>query len=157
MLRDFQNTLNKPVDSMYKAEVAMNTGMGVVKDYANKTVGFPEAETADGIYLVNKERVPVGTDTARGDMSDYDKAFTEVKAGEFIKLQSYDNQNEAFGTDQYLATDLDSGVRVAVGTDGKWKKATATVASRFVFTNTYSDAGHTLARIEVVNEAAKNA
>ena len=45
---------------MFKADSAMVTGMGVVKDYADKTVGFPSAETADNIFFVSKERVPHG-------------------------------------------------------------------------------------------------
>ncbi len=157
MLRDFQNTLNKPANSTFKADSDMVTGMGVVKDHTNKTIDFPEAETASGIFLVDKERVLYGLDAARGDISDYDKAFTEVAKGEFVKLPAFDNQGEAFGTDQYVATGLAINDRVSVGTDGKWKKAGASVSSRYIYTGTYKDNGYTLARIEVATEAAVNA
>lgn len=156
MLREFQTILDKNVDSTYKAEVAMKTGMGVLKDFANKTAEFPAAETAEGIFLVDKERVPTGTDCARGDMSDYDKAFTDVAANEFVKLPTY-VAGEAFGTDQFVSAGLTAGNRVAVGTDGKWKKAGASISSRYVYTGIHSDAGNTLARIEVAGEAKVNA
>ena len=36
MLRELQTNLNKATNAMFKAEVAMVTGMGVVKDYTIK-------------------------------------------------------------------------------------------------------------------------
>lgn len=156
MLREYQTILQKNIDSQYKASVDMSTGMGVIKDYSNKEVGFPSAETADGIFLVTKERIAKGI-KAGMELSDYDEEYTSVKEDEFVKLVTYQT-GEAFGTDQYDKTGLAVGDVVSVGTDGKWKKATATtVKSKYVFTGEVVDGGNTLARIEVIDTPKANA
>lgn len=153
MLREYQTILHKNIDSQYKASVDMSTGMGVIKDYSDKEVGFPSAETADGIFLVTKERIARGI-KAGMELSDYDEEYTSVKKDEFVKLVAYQT-GEAFGTDQYIATGLAVGDAVAVGTDGKWKKAT--VPSKYIFTGEVLDGSKTLARIEVTNSPKTNA
>jgi len=156
MLRELQTQLNKNVDAQYKAATAMVTGMGVVKNYAGKTVDFPTAETAEGIFFANKERIPTGLNTANGDMSDYDTNFTDIAVDESVKLITPD-VGEAYGVDQFTATSLVVGNAMSVGTDGKWKRATAALASRFIYTGTIVDNSKILARIEVSATTKVNA
>ena len=51
-------------------------------------------------------------------MSDYDEDFVTVKENEFAKLIAY-YVGERFAVDQFVKDGLESGVRVAVGADGK--------------------------------------
>lgn len=155
MLRELQVTMNKPANTMYKAnEDVIVTGMAVVKNETNKTFEFAAAETASDLFFVDKERVPSGRNAALNDMSDYDEDFTNLKDGEFGKLIAY-YPGERIAIDQYVETDLAENVRVAAGTDGKIKKAT--VASRYIFKGFYDDNGHKLAIVEVSDTAAENA
>ena len=155
MLRELQVTKDKPANSMYKSgEEKIVTGMAVVKNETNKTFEFASAETAADLFFVDKERVPSGFNTARGDMSDYDDDFTTLKENEFGKLIAY-YVGERFAVDQYTEDGLDVDVRVSAGTDGKLAKAT--VASKYVFKGFYDDNGHKLAVIEVSDTAIANA
>lgn len=154
MLREFQSKDGKNVPADYKAKVAMKTGMGVVKDRATKEVKFPTAETADEIYFVQKPRIPTGVNCARADMSDYDPNFIDVAVGEFVKLETYTNP-ESFGTDAKGAAT--KGKVVVLGTDGLLKDAAATTASKYLYVDDVIDNGHTLMKIEVLQEAIKNA
>lgn len=155
MLRELQVTMNKPANTMYKAgDGKIVTGMAVLKNETNKTFEFATAETASDLYFVDKERVPSGRNAALADMSDYDEDFVTLKDGEFGKLIAY-YVGERIATDQYVETDLDDGVRVAAGTDGKIKKAT--VPSRYIFKGFYDDNGHKLAIVEVSDSAVTNA
>jgi len=155
MLRELQTILNKNVDAQYKADADMVTGMGVVKNFADKTADLPSVETAEGIFFVNKERIPTGINTARAEMSDYDDDFVKIVEGEFVKLIT-PLAGEVYGTDQYVSTDLQVGDVMSVETNGKWKKAGAGVTSRFVYTGTHNDNGKVLARIEVTAKAKTN-
>ena len=159
MIRDMRRNGAQPKDTMHKAEVAMVTGMGVVIKDAT-TVALPSAETASNIYVVTKERIPTGINTARQDMSDYDDDFVNVKAGEFIGLERY-TDGEKFATDQFKAEDFGEsavqGFAVSVGADGKWMKAGSTVASKYVFDGPHDDNGHKLVMIRVEADAIKNA
>lgn len=155
MLRELQVTMNKPANTMYKSgEEKVVTGMAVVKNETNKTFEFATAETATDLFFVDKERVPSGRNAALTDMSDYDEDFVTLKDGEFGKLISY-YVGERIAIDQYVETDLVDGIRVSVGTDGKFKKAT--VPSRYIFKGFYDDNGHKLAIIEVSDSAVTNA
>lgn len=157
MVRDFVINGAKAPDAMHKAKVAMVTGMGVVKEDSttDKFVNVTAAETVADIFIVDKERVPYGMDCARGEMSDYDKAFVEIAANEMVTVDKY-HAGEKFGTDQYdntITAELEIGTRIA------WKagKATkATVASPYVFKGFHNDNGHMLAQIEVSDTAAAN-
>jgi hypothetical protein len=155
MLRELQVHLNKAINSMYKADGALKTGMGVVADHANKTVGLPDAETAEGIVLVNKERIPTGANTGYANISDWDTNFVDIATGEFVKQIPMEN-GERYGVDQY-ADGLLINDRLSIGTDGKWKKAGAGINSRFVYAGTQDDAGHTLAIVEVTADVKANA
>ena len=153
MLRELQTVLNKNTDAQYKADGDLVTGMGVVKDYATKTVSAPATETVDGVFFVNKERIAKGANTAFTDLSDYFEDFVNIEDGEPVKLIT-PLTGEAYGTDQFVATGLEEGVGVSV-TGGKWGKAT--IATPFIYTGDYSDAGKALVRIEVRNTAITNA
>lgn len=157
MLRELQVTKDKPANSMYKSgEEKIMTGMAVVKNETNKTFEFASAETAADLFFVDKERVPSGINAARGDMSDYDLDFTTLAENEFGKLIAY-YPGERFAVDQYVESNLVAGVRVSAGADGKLKKATGTVDSKYVFKEFIDDNGHKLAVIEVSDTPAKNA
>ena len=157
MLRELQVTKDKPANSMYKAgEKEIKTGMAVVKNEATKTFEFASVETAADLFFVDKERVPRGFNAARGDMSDYDADFTTLEENEFGKLIAY-YAGERFAVDQYVADGLEVDVRVAVGTDGKLKKADSAIDSKYVFKGFYDDNGHKLAVVEVSDTPAKNA
>lgn len=157
MLRELQTQVGKNVDAMYKADVAMKVGMAVVKDFANKTADMPAAATKDGFFFVTKERVPTGINCAKTDMSDYDANFIDIAAGEPVKLIS-PAIGERYATDQFTATGLAVGNAVMVGIDGKFAKATATsVPTRFIYTGTVVENGHTLAIIEVSATTVTNA
>lgn len=153
MLRD--NIINgaKFIDASKKASVALKTGMGVV--ITNGKAALPSAATAADIFVVQKQRIATGVNAARTEFSDYEDEFNTVKADENVLLVKY-HAGESFLTDQYAAS-LTAGVRVDVGTDGKWAKAGSTSASVYVFVGTVNDNGHTLAKIEVSDTAAKNA
>lgn len=138
----------------YKAETDLVVGMGVVRDYEKKTVGFPKAETADDIYVVDKERIPTGEACARTDFSDYEKIFQDVAKGEPVKVDMF-APGTAFAVDQVSTADAPvKGKRVSVGTDGLWRNAT--VASRYLYSEDYVDNGHKLIKIEVLDTAATN-
>lgn len=154
MLRELQTIANKNVDTMYKADVAMVTGMAVVKNFADKTADMPTAATVEGFYFVNKERVPIGINCAKTDMSDYEEDFTAIKTGEPVKLIT-PMIGERYAVDQYVATGLTVGNSLMVGTDGKFVKAT--VASRIIYGGTFDDAGHTLAIVEISGAPVTNA
>ena len=160
MIRDMRRNGAQPKDTMHKAEVAMVTGMGVVIKDAT-TVALPSVETASNVYVVTKERIPTGINTARVDMSDYDEDFVNIKAGEFIGLERY-TDGEKFATDQFKAEDFGEGAvagfAVSVGVDGKWQKATvSTVPSKYVFDGFHNDNGHKLVMVRVEADAIKNA
>lgn len=156
MFRDFQNFNEKPANSMYKASEEMITGMGAVVTDSTKELSLPDAETAD-VVIVDKERIAnTGVYAVfNSQLPDYDSNFTNIAKDEMVKFH-VPVAGEVFGTDQYVETGLVDGVRMAVNTSGKWVKAT-TAESNFVYTGTRNDAGHTLARIKVVSNFAKNA
>jgi hypothetical protein len=154
MLRELQTVVGKNVDAMYKADVAMVTGMAVVKNFTDKTADMPAAATVDGFFFVTKERIPTGVNCARGDMSDYDVNFTDIAVGEPVKLVT-PVVGERYGVDQFVATGLVEGNSLMVGVDGKFAKAT--VASKVIYGGTYVENGHTLAIVEFSSKAVTNA
>jgi len=154
MLRELQTISNKNVDAMYKADVAMVAGMAVVKNYVDKTADMPAAATVAGFYFVTKERVPIGINCAKTDMSDYSTDITVIAANEPVKLIT-PMIGERYAVDQYVATGLAVGNSLMVGIDGKFAKAT--VASRIIYGGTFNDAGHTLAIVEISDKAVTNA
>lgn len=159
MLRDFRINGAKAPDAMHKAKADMVTGMAVVREdtATDKFVKVTEAETVADILFVDKERVPTGINAARGDMSDYDPDFVNIKANDMVTIDKY-APDEKFGTDQFVETDFTAETAIDTRVsfkDGKAMKAT--VASPYVFKGLYNDNGHTLIQIEVSDTAAKNA
>ena len=158
MLRDFRINGAKAPDAMHKAKVAMVTGMAVVKEdtKTDKFVNITTEETVADILFVDKERVPSGVNCARGDMSDYDEDFVNIKANEMVSLDKY-TSDEKFGTDQFVETDFTvetaSDTRISFK-DGKAMKAT--IASPYKFKGLYNDNGHILIQIEVSDTAVAN-
>lgn len=158
MIRDFIINGAKAPDAMHKAKVAMMTDMGVVKEdtATDKYANIVEAETVEDIFIVDKERIPYGLNCAKGDMSDYDEDFVNIKANEMVSLDKY-HAGEKFGTDQYDDTITED---LAVDTRISWKAGLATKAtieSPYVFKGFHNDNGHMLAQIEMSDAVAANA
>ena len=154
MLRSIIEHDNKSAVANLKVAAAAKTGMGVVID--GDALKFPTEATAADIYVLNKARVPYGTNAARTQFSDYDEQFNTFKANELAVAENFDF-GEEFAVDQYDAATVtaeNAGKRLAVGTDGKW--TLATVASKYVLVGLINDNGHTLARIRVSDTAVAN-
>lgn len=159
MLRDFRINGAKAPDAMHKAKADMVTGMAVVREdtATDKFVKVTDTETVADILFVDKERIPTGVNTARGDMSDYDDDFVKIKANEMVTIDKF-AVDEKFGTDQYVETDFTAETAIDTRVsfkDGKAMKAT--VASPYKFKGLCNDNGHTLIQIEVSDTAVKNA
>lgn len=155
MLRDILINEQKAVPTYFKANAAMKTGMGVVLNVSTGVCAFPTAEAADNIYVVDKERYATGANAARTNFSDYEDEFHAVAKDDVVKLRHYD-AGEEFATDAFTGT-IAKGDAVAVGTDGKWKKAATTVESRYICVDpAHDDAGHILLRVRVLDAAIKN-
>ncbi len=159
MLRDFRINGAKAPDAMHKAKTEMVTGMAVVREdtTTDKFVKITDSETVADILFADKERVPTGVNAARGDMSDYDPDFVNIKANEMVTIDKF-MVDEKLGTDQFVEADFT--VETAIDTrvsfkDGKAMKAT--IASPYKFKGLYNDNGHTLIQIEVSDTATKNA
>lgn len=151
MLRNLQIKSGKPVYTMYKAATDMKTGMGVVINYANNTVEFPAADTADNIFIVDKERIPTGINASRGDLSDYEEEFVTIKAGDLVKIHTPE-EGERRAVDQFVATGLTAGSTMVVGTDGIWKKAGTGAKSSYVYAGIHNDNGYELAILSIVKD-----
>lgn len=150
MLREFRVNCADAPAADFKADVELKTGMGVVKDYATKTLKLPDEGTATGIFVVQKVPFATGIEASRVNYSDYDEAFNTVAKGEGAVAYSY-RPDSAFGTDQFDAEKLKNETansKAAVGADGKWTSTEGD--SKYIFTGLYNDCGHVLARIEVV-------
>lgn len=151
MLRDILINEQKAVPTYFKAATNMNTGMGVVLDVSAGTCAFPGSETADNIYVVDKERYATGANAARNNFSDYEDEFHVVAKDDTVKLRHYD-AGEEFATDAFTGA-IAKGDAVAVGTDGKWKKAAS--GSRYICVDpAHDDAGHILLRVRVLDAVA---
>ena len=158
MVRDLMVHEGKIAPAFCKAAAACATGMGVVIDRAAKTFALPEAATADNIYVVHKERIPTGVYAGIADLSDYFEESNTVAADEFAPLWMYEF-GEEFAVDAYNTTNVTAeaaGQYLAVGTDGKWDIAASGVASKYRLVGLYDDAGHALARIEVMDATGTN-
>lgn len=158
MLRDMMVNEIVGVDATYTADADLATGMGVVKDFANKLAKLPTADTGVDVVFVQKARIPTGCNASKTYFSDYNEQFNTVAEGDKVVLYNYAYDN-IFATDQYDATSLvDANVDkfVAWGTDGKAKIAAAGTDSLYKFIGLYNDAGHTLARFYKVETVGSN-
>lgn len=150
MLRVLQSINSKNADAMYTADVAMVKGMGVVKG-ANSEVKFPTSATAQNIFLVTKEMIPTGINSVYGELSDYSDCFEKIAVDEPVVLIT-PIKGEKYFTNQ--ADTVAVGDYLAVGVDGKFKKAAATTSNLLVKSITYKDAGsHAGVVFEVVDWA----
>lgn len=157
MIRELMVNVAKNVPAGYSAHVAMVTGMGVLVDASAGKLKLPAAETAENIYFLEKEREVTGIYAGVTNLDDYFEQFVNVKSGELAKaIPAY--VGEQYGTDQYdtAMTKTDIGKVLSVGTDGKWKLATAGVASRYELADFQTDGTHTLAVIRVLDTAKTN-
>lgn len=142
-------------DATYKAHAAMKTGYAVVKD-ADKVTAFPSAATGDELWFVNKARVPSGVNAARSEFSDFDANFNDVAQNEMIVLTKY-KPGQIFGTDGTDALAAgDVGKVLVSGVDGKLELAANTTTSPYKYLGAYTDNGHTLAKIEVLDTPITN-
>lgn len=148
MLRELQTTTGKVYDATNKASVKMVVGMGVVKDYENKTVKFPSAATDVGVFFVTKEKIAKGIYAGLGEFSDYENMFMDIEAGELVKLVPI-VKSERYATDQVTTTDLAKGDYLALGTDGKFSKSSN--STRFVYGGTQTVDTHVLHVIEAID------
>lgn len=146
MLRELIANTGKIADATYTADVALVRGMGVQK--LNGEAVLPTAVTGEGIFLADKEPIPTGLDSLRGEISDYDVIFEDIKLGEKLKLIKY-GVGETFATDQVTGT-IASGTYAVVGTDGKFKAAVATNVAYVISRGAYDDNGHALTVFEGV-------
>jgi len=158
MLRIMRDHDQKSADATYKANAACTTGVAVVKDYANKLAKFPAEATADNIFFVQKERYATGVKAGYTDLSDYDTVFTSVASGEFVVLYSFD-YDEVFATDAFTGStlvDADIGKTVVANTSGLLTPATSTATSKYLFEGWFTDNGHKLAKIRVLDTPVAN-
>ena len=146
MLRNLITNTGKIADATYTADVAMVRGMAVEKSSGEAVL--PTADTGEGLFFVDKEPIPTGLDTVRGEISDYDDAFEKIAAGDHVKLLKY-YAGEEIATDQVTGT-IAAGTYVVAGTDGKLKAATTGNVAYAVSRGAYDDNGHALTAIEFI-------
>jgi len=146
MLRELIANTGKIADATYTADVALVRGMAVQK--SNGEAVLPTAATGEGLFFVDKEPIPTGLDTVRGDISDYDASFENIKAGEYVKLIKY-YAGEQIAIDQVTGT-VASGTYMVAGTDGKLKAASTGNVSYAISRGAYDDNGHALTKVEFV-------
>lgn len=147
MLRELQTNTGKVYDATNITTVDVVVGMGVVKDYTkDREVGFPDAPTDKGVFLVTKEKRAEGIYAGLGEFSDYEDMFMEIKAGHGVKLVP-PVFSERYATDQFT-TGAVKGDYLALGVDGKFAKSEN--ATKFVYRGPKVVDTHTLHVIEVV-------
>ena len=157
MIRELMVNVAKNIPAIYTAKTAMVTGMGVQIDLSKKQLILPAEETAENIYFVEKERVPEGIYAGVANLSDYFEQFVKVKEGEFAKaIPNY--EGEMYGTDQYDDSVVQSAVDkyLAVGTDGKWKVASASISSCYKLAGFQADGVNKIAQIVKLADAGQN-
>ena len=157
MVREIMAHEGKIAPADCKAASAVSTGMGVIIDRATKSFDLPSAATAADIYVVHKDRTPVGVWAGVDNLSDYFEQFNSVAQNEYAPLWKYEAA-DVFAVDQYDASlaDGDKGKLMAVGTDGKWTVAGSGATSVYKFVDWFMDNGHKLAKIEVLDTAVAN-
>jgi len=151
MIRELQTKLMKNTHAQYTAAANMKTGMGVIKDHANKKLGFPSADSATNIFIADHDLFVSGSNAVYDDFSDYSDAANDIAIDSRIKAISL-LAGERYATDQFVADNLYVGCALAVGTDGKWKRAADDFSSKFLYGGSFNDNGHTLAIFEVLED-----
>lgn len=144
MYRRLKSNFGKVKDATFKAEVVMKKGMFVVKDFANKTVELPSAETSTGIFIVDFDPEYTGLLAVQPNVSDYDARMNDIAVGQKVTLEIIE-VGEEYATDQFVAAGIAVGDSLAVGTAGKLIKAVSPATTNLKATNiAYNDAGKTL-------------
>ena len=155
MVREIMAHEGKIAPADCKAASAVATGMGVVIDRTTKTFDLPSAATAENIYVVHKDRTPVGIYAGVQNLSDYFEQFNAIAVDEYAPLWKYE-AGDVFAVDAYDTSlaDGDIGSTLEVGTDGLW--TVGSNASVYLFVGWYMDNGHKLAKIEVLDTGVAN-
>lgn len=158
MIRDIEIHEQKAVNAMFKAGANMKTGVAVVKDYTNGLAVFPAANAVENIFFADREREKTGVYAAQAVMSDYDSHFTTIVNGTFVKLRQY-GATERFAIDAFNSQAApNAGAMLAFSATGQAITAPANTTSVYkCINNNYSDAGHRLMIIEVLQDGAANA
>jgi len=146
MLRDIMTNTGKVADATYSAGTDLVRGMVVVK--SNGNTAFATAPTGDNVFFVDKEPIPAGVDSVRGELSDYDSSFENIKSGEKVVLKNY-VAGETIATDQ-IDSSVTKGVYLEAGTDGKLAAAGVDVITKMICGGDYDDNGHSLKLVEFV-------
>ena len=146
MLRELMTNTGKIADATYIADVALVRGMVVQK--SNGEAILPTTVTGEGLFFIDKESIPTGLNSLKGELSDYDDAFEKIKVGEKVKLIKY-SAGEQIAIDQVSDT-IVSDTYVVAGTDGKLKTAVTGDISYAISRGAYDDNGHVLTKIEFV-------
>ena len=125
------------------------TGMVVVVDEENGTVRFPSEVMVSNFSFLDKERVPTGLNTARGDMSDYEEDFNLIVHGERVKVVNFLPETDVFGTDQFDPTVQVENWLVAT-TNGKLRAKFPEEEIKPIYqcVGFYDDNGHTLCMVK---------
>ena len=144
MLRNRIVNGQKASDATYVAHKALVRGMAVVKGTDGKTAFVAEATDA-GVFLVDRDNLPVGVECAYADRPD--SAFDKIVEGDLIKLVPYVN-GESFYTDQYDAGAEVAGTALGAGLDGKWEALAG--GTKYVSRGTETVAGKVMLVVEVI-------
>lgn len=148
MLRELKVNGQKMADATYTADVAMKRGMAVLKSGGEAIL--PTAATGVNVFFADKQSIPTGIDTFRGELSDYYTAFENIVVGETIVLKHY-TTGEEIATDQITGTPVD-GTYLIAGTDGKL--VTAATTGQIVYAisrGAYVDGTTTLYAVEFID------
>jgi hypothetical protein len=144
MLRNRIVNGQKASDATYVAHTNLVRGMAVVKATEGKTAFVGEATDA-GVFLVDRDNLPSGTDCVYADRPDV--AFDKIAEGDLVKLVPYVN-GESFYTDQYDAGAEVAGTALGVGVDGKWEALEG--GTKYVSRGTETVAGKVMLAVEVI-------
>ena len=145
----------KPAPAQYTITSNAATGMGVKLDIVNGTVGLPSSASDVDIWVLHKDRQLSDAQSYKTAFSDYDTDFNTIANGSVVKIKKY-GAGEIFATDQVEANSVNAcvngGVYLKVGTDGKWAVTanSGVDVSGYMSGKTFSDAGHTLYKILVL-------
>ena len=144
MLRNRIVNGQKASDATYEAHAEMTRGMGVVKAADGKTAFVSEVTDA-GVFLVDRDNLPKGIETAYTDRPD--AAFDKIESGDKVILRPY-VIGESFYTNQYVSGAEIAGTALGVGTDGKW--AAFAEGAKYVSRGTETVAGAVMLVVEVI-------
>lgn len=142
---------DETVVEIYKFADEVKRGAVVVKDYTNKVVKKASGVGTE-VFIADFDYQPTGY-KAGTLVSDYTDEADIIKENSLGLLKKY-SVRDHFATDQVdITTAIVSGDYLIAGTTtkaGLLVKATTGAVTTFRYVGTYSDAGHTLYEVEVV-------